>query len=403
MRNAFSKIFINRNLTLLFGGQMISQMGDSMFIIGMMWLVLDLTGSKTAMGTVAFVSHIPNLVLGLFAGIIVDTFNRKRIMLTADILRAIIVLAIPITFFLDVINLAVIMGCSFLLSLFASAFNPARDSILPVLVGKTNLLRANSVIQVSNYIAILLGPIIGAAAITAVGVVHLFTIDSLTFILSFAAVLFIKYRPNEKIEKEQINLRKHLKDIIYYVRQEKKLKILLGITAVNNFFIMGPAIVGLPIFVKDILNEGAASYALVEACYGIGMILGSILINYVNRFIGKGKILLIGLIFDGITFAVLLFINSLPLLMLSIAFHAIGIPFIVVARTSLIQEWTDDNRLGRVFSLVNIAVVGMTALTTGFTGILADFVSIDIIFAIFGTGGMLCGFVGYLYKDLREG
>ena len=89
--------------------------------------------------------------------------------------------------------------------------------------------------------------------------------------------------------------------------------------------------------------------------------------------------------------------------MLLIAFHAIGIPLIIVARTSLIQEWTDDLKRGRVFSLVNMAVIGMTALATGFTGLLADYISIEIIFGLFGIAGMLCGIIGWLYRELREG
>lgn len=403
MQKILKSLFPNKNIGFLFAGQMISQMGDSMFLIGLMWFVLDFTGSKAAMGTVAFISHIPNLVLGIFGGILVDMFNRRRVMMYADLARAVIVLTIPVTFYLGIINLPIIIATSFMLSTFATLFNPARDSIMPSLVGKENLLRANSMIQVSNYIAILIGPAIGAAAIAALGVIHLFSLDALTFILSFISILFIKYTPLTETKFESNKVIIHLKEIIKYVHHNKRVKNLLAVTAINNFFIMGPAIIGIPIFVKEVLGEGASSYALVESCYGVGMILGAVFINYLTKYFGKGKILLLGLIFDGFTYAVLYWINSLPLMMIAISFHAIGIPFIVVARTSLMQEWTDDDKLGRVFSLVNIAVIGMTALTTGFTGSLAEFVDIKIIFFIFGCGGVVTGFIGWLSKDIREG
>jgi predicted MFS family arabinose efflux permease len=166
---------------------------------------------------------------------------------------------------------------------------------------------------------------------------------------------------------------------------------------------MGPAIVGVPIFVKEVLNEGAASYAIVESSYGLGMLLGTVIINILNKRLTTGKLLLLGMIFDGVTYSILYWTGSLELMIILISFHAIGIPFIVVSRTSLVQKWVEDEKLGRVFSLVNMAVVGMTALTTGLTGFIAEFISIESVFLVFGIVGTLCGVVGWFYKDLREG
>ena len=399
----YTRVFHNKNLSLLFAGQLISQMGDSMFMIGLMWLVLELTGSKAMMGTVALLNYLPMLVVGLFAGVIVDLYDRKKLMLISDFVRAVIVLVIPLCYYMNWINITIILMVAFLLSSFSTVFNPARDSIIPKLIDDGNLVKANSVIQVSNYTAVLLGPAIAAAAIGVFGVVHLFTADSVTFMISFFTVLFISYKksPVEKLNKNSIMF--HLSEIVRYIHNQKKTRFLLALTAVNNFFIMGPAIVGIPIFVKEVLKEGASTYALVESSYGIGMFVGGVLINYLKNIIGKGKILLIGLMFDGFTYTLIYFIGSSELMMLLIAFHAIEIPLIVVSRTSLIQEWTEDTKIGRVFSLVNMAVVGMTALTTGITGILAEIVPVEIIFGLFGIGGMVCGFIGWMYRELREG
>ncbi|NOX18672.1 MAG: MFS transporter [Chlorobi bacterium] len=375
-----------------------------MFLIGLMWLVLELTGSKSIMGTAAFVSYIPMLLFGLPAGLAVDTYNRKRLMLAADVLRALVVLVIPVTYVLGSINIPIIILVAFALSSLATIFNPSRDSIVPFLVEPDNLLKANSAIQVSNYIAVLLGPALGAALIGVIGIVHLFTIDSFTFLISFVTILFISYRPKPtETKRREGKLLDGITEALSYVQKNKKVKFLLILTAANNFFIMGPAIVGVPIFVKDVLNEGATSYALVESSYGVGMLFGAFIINYASRRFTTGKLLLLGMLFDGITYSVLYFTHSLYLMIILISFHAIGIPFIVVARTSLIQKWVEDKKLGRLFSLVNMAVVGMTALTTGITGFLAESVPIELIFFFFGIAGTLCGIVGWLYKDLREG
>jgi MFS family permease len=401
-QRSFLRLFHDRNFSLLFAGQIISQIGDSMYTIALLWLLLEFTGSKSTMGFVTMISYLPMLVFGLFAGVLVDMFNRRRLMMLADILRALLVLILPVAYFTGNLSLAIILVVSFLVSSFSTLFNPARDALVPSLVDRGQLIKANSLIQSTTYAAILLGPAVGAALIDFVGLAHLFTLDALTFVASLAAIGSIKHPTGERAASEGSSLLQHFKEILRLVHSDKRLRFLLGLTAVNNFFIMGPAIIGTPIFIKEVLNEGAASYAIIEACLGLGMVAGVFIVNFLSRYLGKGKILLLGLVFDGVTYALVYWCNSLELLMLLIVLHAIGIPHIVIARTTLVQEWMPTALLGRVLSLVNMSVIGMTALTTGATGWLAEVIPINLLFGVFGTAGMLCGFVGWLYKPLRN-
>ncbi len=398
-----SRLFPNRNIGYLFTGQLISQIGDSMYQIGLMWLVLELTGSKSATGIVAMISHLPMLVFGLVAGALVDLYDRRRVMMMSDMLRALVVLMIPVLFYFDNLTLPLIVAISFSVATLSTVFNPARDSLLPVLAGNQHLVKSNSLIQVSGNMAIMLGPALAAALLGVVGVVHLFSIDAVTFLASLAAVWMIRAGKGARpVENSGKSLVRHLGEIARYIHQQRRLRFLLGLTAINNFFIMGPAIVGTPIFVREVLHKGASSYAIVESALGLGMILGSVLINQLVRIWPKGKILLIGLAFDGITYSLAYLAGSMEVFTLLIAFHAIGIPLIVVSRTSLIQEWTDNAWLGRVFSLMNVSVVGVTALTTGATGWIAEFVPIEVIFGVCGLGGVLCAAVGWVFSDLRH-
>ena len=124
--------------------------------------------------------------------------------------------------------------------------------------------------------------------------------------------------------------------------------------------------------------------------------------KYLGKKLNKGKILLIGIMYDGITMSLVYFTGNLMFLMILIVFHAIGIPMVIVSRTALIQEWIDDSKLGRVFSLVNVSVIGMTALSAGATGWLADIMPVGQIFGIVGLAAMLCGLVGWFYPGLKE-
>ena len=155
---------------------------------------------------------------------------------------------------------------------------------------------------------------------------------------------------------------------------------------------------------KQSVTTGTVSATLASTALTFSSgVLGAILINLVAKRTGKGKLLLLGMLFDGVTYAVLYFCGSLPLMGVLIAFHALGIPFIVVSRTALIQEWVPAEMQGRVFALVGMAVVGTTAISCGAVGVLSEYVPVNVIFGVFGTVATLCGVVGAFYGKLREG
>ncbi|MDK9700231.1 MAG: MFS transporter, partial [bacterium] len=188
----FRKLFQNRNLTFLWLGQVISQSGDSIYQIGLLWLVLELSGSETITGFVAMSVYLPSLVFSLFAGVAADRFNRRRIMITADILRTGIVLLIPLAALLFHLNAWFLAVNAFALVAASVFFYPARDSLLPLLVPKEQLLRANTLIQTSWQFSLLLGPAVAALLLEYFGKVQLFTATSLFYFGSFLFIFLIR-------------------------------------------------------------------------------------------------------------------------------------------------------------------------------------------------------------------
>ncbi len=393
----------NRDLNYLFIGQLISQVGDAMFHIGLLWLVLEMTGSKSAMGTIAMLGYLPVLLLGVPAGVLADRVDRRRLMMLADLLRAMVVAVLLALCLTGSIELWMLLIVAILLASFSTPFNPARDALIPQLVQEEDLLAANSAIQVTGFAAWMIGPALGAGLISVVGLNHLFTFDVLSFLLSLLALMAIRYRPVPREPEPEDTATGAFSDLWRYLLREKKVGIILGLTAMQNFFIMGPAIVGVPIFVKEVLGKGAGSYALVESSLGFGMVVGALTVQKLGRRFGTGRVLLFGMMFDGVTHGLVYWCGSLQMLMGLLAFHALGIPLIVVCRTSLIQSWVDEGRRGRIFSLVNMSVIGVTALSTGVTGWLAEVMSIQAIFGLFGAAAFLCGILGCFVPSLTSG
>ena len=397
------KIFQNRSLTCLWIGQMVSQSGDSIYQIGLLWLVLELSGSESITGLVAMAAYLPALLLSLPAGVAADRYDRRRIMLSADAARTLIVLAVPVAYLLGLLSPATLGLNAFAVAIAATFFNPARDAVIPQIVPRQGLMRANSLIQTSWQFSLLLGPALAGLLLHYVGKIHLFTVNSFAYLLSFIFILFI--RPGTvpvKTDKKKPGFHEIHAGLKWTIRHPVILPLLL-ITIADNLFIMGPAIVGTPVLVKKELGLGAEAYALIQACYAVGMLLGTAgLITLGSRF-KKGRVLLVGMMLDGLTFIPIYFVNSLGQLAVIIVIHSLAIPLLTVSRTSLIQSIVPGEMTGRIFALVNLSVIGMSALSSGASGFALENWGARWVFLVIGSGGTLCGILGWLLaRKLRE-
>ena len=399
----FRTVFQNRNLGLLWAGQVISQCGDSIYHIGLIWLVLELSGSEMITGFVAMSSYLPAVLLSLHVGLAADRFNRRRIMLWADIFRTGAVLVIPLLFLTGQISPMWLIIVAFSIAISAAFFNPARDAMIPDIVPASGLLRANSLIQTSWQFALLLGPAIAGGLLHYVGNIHLFTLDSLAYLLSFCCILLIKMPVAKATLPKRGVINTEIRAGLNFVIKHKVLLPLVLITIADNLFIMGPAIVGTPVMIKRELCLGAESYALIQGCYAIGMLGGTaLLLAYGGRF-NKGRILLAGMILDGLTFIPVFWVRSIQMLAIVIIFHSVAIPMLTISRASMIQELVPVNLRGRVFAIVNMSVLGMSAISAGLTGMILAHTGVRELFFWIGCGGALCGVVGWMFaKSLKD-
>jgi len=133
------------------------------------------------------------------------------------------------------------------------------------------------------------------------------------------------------------------------------------------------------------------------------MLIGrGILLTFASK-IPKGRLLLFGMSLEGFTFVPYFFVNSLAEMAIVTIFHAIAIPFLTVSTTSIIPEIVPENMTGRIFSLISLAVVGLTAVSSGISGIILEFISVKLLFMIIGFAGGFVGILGYLFAhDLRK-
>jgi len=390
------------NISLLWLAQVISAAGDAIYQIALFWLVLDITGSSTTTGLIAMAAFLPAMLFGLYAGVIADKYNRKLIMIFSNLSQALTVIVIPIILYFGYENILLIGILAFVRASFSTFFPPALNALVPMITSKDRLVKVNSVLATSAQLAYLIGPLGAGLILSIVSIPYLFIIDSASFLVAILILLFIILPTNAKISDKQYSSLKEIFSGIKYAKKHKPLGTLFVLTIINNFFIMGPAFIGMLILVKDALGGTASQYAFVEAGLAFGMLIGSIFVYRIGTRINIGKLLLIGMILDGVTYSLMYFAGSVNYVFLFIVIHALGIPMITISRTAIIQKHSPNKYHGRLFSLVHLSVIGVTALSAAVVGIAANYFDIKIIFLFIGIGAALCGVVGFMNRKLRE-
>jgi MFS family permease len=337
------------------------------------------------------------------AGVIGDRFDRRGVMIFSDGARMLFVGSLVAYLLNGGINPLIIGTFAFTVSTFGTLFYPARDALIPSLVKPEQLISTNAFISTSGQLAHLSGPVLAGALFAWVGLNHLFTIDAVSFSVSMICIALIsKKHITIQQEKEPATHMHQLKEGLQFVRKKGDLAGLITLTAVNNLFIMGPAMVGTPIFVREVLNLDFGAYAMIEAHMAGGMLAGTLFIWRFGKKINRSRVLFWGMVLDGLTYSLLYYIGNYEATKILLFIHGIGIPMITVSRTTIIQSVVPDRLRSRIFSMVSMAVIGFTALSSGLVGPLAEVVPISTIFLVIGVGAALCGVIGLNSRGIMK-
>jgi DHA3 family macrolide efflux protein-like MFS transporter len=400
----------HRALALLWVSQVISHLGDALFLVGVFFLALEVTGSKSASGLLVAMNFLPALALGLFAGAFVDRHDRRRLMIGADLVRALAVGTIPVlhaTGHLSALPLAVAM---FSLATGTALFNPAIKAILPELAPHDRLEATVSLFQISEYGALVVGPALAAVVLPYIGMINLFSLDCVTFLVSTLCLLSLPrearrrmHRPTAETAVEPLlpALVREVKAGVLAVLGSPPLRVLLLLVALDNLIVMGLAQVATPLLVKETLGLGAEAYARAQTAFFLGLAAASAGVWLVGRGLPKGPLILVGIVLDGLTFVPLAFCHTLPQVQAALFVHAIAIPLIIIPRTVLIQQTMPGPLHGRTFALVNVTVFGMTAISSVVVGVLAERVAPRTLFMVLGLLGVLAGVAGFASPAVR--
>ncbi len=399
---------INRNFTFLWAGKIISQLGDKFYALALAWWILQKTDSPAVMGLFLLVSVLPGLLFGFFAGALADRLKRKNLIIVSDIVRGALVFAISYLSMVGIIEVWHVFLTGSCLSLTAAFFDPAMQSIIPEIVEKEDLTKANGISQTVDGVCTVAGPLLGAVAISALGMTWVFFANSVSFFVSAFLAFFIKTNRACSSSAEKTNILSEVREGFSFIRGQSRITLVLQVIAIAHLFV-GGLTVSLPFLARALEGSGVNNLGYLEMTLGAGLFAGAAFMSVkkkanINERILVSLMMALGFCFIIISVSQLLKVEAVYAYMPIMIIIGACISCASVFWISLLQRYTPGNMTGRVFSVSTL--IGNTSLPVayGIFGILLNHSSILNLMAVCGAG--LTAFCFYLFlrnKYNKEG
>jgi MFS family permease len=380
----------NHDFRNFFFGQVISQLGDRIHSLALLWITYHWSGSAAAVGGIMVATTLPGVLIAPLAGSLCDRKDKKYLLITADLVRAGLVLLLAVAAYRGFLNYPLLIAATVVISLAAAFFNPAALSLLPNLVPAKELTQANAMNQLSASGSAVLGPLFGSLLIAAIGVPAAFLCNGISFILSLSFISGIKKRPALNRHQDMLS---DLKQGIALIGNTPLVKKLLGPIVVVNFFFSAVVIV-IPVLAEGVFNQGARGIGTMMSAFGGGMLAGTLLLTLKDRLPGRRSLLMGGFFLMGSAFFAMglmphYFVSLAALFLAGICLNVINILLIVLYQTIL-----GDEVRGKVMALITATALSLQPIAYGVTGFVLEALSPATVLLI--SGGIIVSAGGYI-------
>ena len=301
---AYGRLLRNRSFMALWLGQTISFIGDYFYWLAIPIMVERLTGSALMVGLSVISSALPMLVLGPIAGVFVDRWDRKRTMIVADILRALLVLLCLTVRTPEQVWVYYVVA--FLMSCVSRFFFPSQNAVLPIIVpDKDELLAANGLMQIVQTMGLLVGPALAGFSIGIWGEQVAFLVDSGTFVLSALAISIMTV-PRTTVGRQAVKgtgsdlsaVWHELREGVVYLFGSRTMVGVLLCLSVVQLGIGAINVVWVP-FMQRTFGLGPEGLGAVDTAQGLGMALGGVALGFLAARVTKRKLAGWSIIFIG--------------------------------------------------------------------------------------------------------
>jgi Transmembrane secretion effector len=385
-------VFASGSFRKLWAATTLSMFGDFFSYIAMAWLVLQLTGSSLALGTVLVAQALPRAVLMAVGGALADRLSPRLTMLGSMGLRALFVAPLAALVITGRVQMWEVYGIAVVFGIVDAFFMPARQSILPKVVADHELEPGNAVLNVTAQMSVILGPVLGGVIVAGFGIGWAFAGDATFFALGFLLILWLPTaaRTAAGAAHPDGGLGGQIVAGFRYAWADIGIRVTLIVIAVVDFAANGALGVGIPTLAHGRFAAGATGFGILFGAWGVGATAGALSAGFVPPPKRFGLLIVFLCVWLGVGVTTVGLVPTLLPAALFMGFSGISTGVVNTYAISWLQRRTDAAMQGRVMSLVMLASMGLTPLAYAVSGVIAN-VNPTLLFLIAGGMILLCG------------
>lgn len=388
----------HKNFRIYWFGQCVSLIGTWVQSIGQTWLVLSLTGSPLLLGILGAIQFLPITLFSLFAGVIIDRYPKKQIILITQFTSMILAFTLSALVFTHTVSYEYILIVALVLGFSNTIDMPTRQAFTIELAGKDDLMNAIALNSASFNLARIIGPAIGALIMASFGAGWCFLLNGFSFMAVIVSLLKVKVTPYVRKKVSDNNMLKEIRDGLKYIASEPALLQTILMVLIIGIFVFNFNII-IPVFTQTILHQQEKVYGLLLSALGAGSLVGAIMVSVKSRSGPNMKVLVRSAIIVSITLILISFTrtyyHTAALLIITGIFN---IWFSTTANSTLQITSTDEYR-GRVMSVYSLVFAGASPIGNMFAGVTTDLLGANTAFLLSGVSTLvLIGLLRIFFK-----
>lgn len=390
----------NRNFVLLWTGQFVSQIGDRLYMVAFPWLVYGATGSTLSTGLAFAIYTLPYVLFGMFAGVVIDRFDKRRIMLAAELARIILVLLVPLAADFALWSVFVL---SFAMASLTVLFDPAKLSLLPDIVTKDQLLRANSLLASAETLTEVVGYAGAGFLLAAVSTATAFRLDAVTFFISALTLTLMAYAPPARAATERAarSFAHELREGLVYIRHHAGLldNTLLAVAIALGLGASYPLTFFLAV---RVLDGGTRAFGVFEAAIALGYLSGSLLVVGLAKRLRVGRSIVVGFVLVGAGMAAVAAADRVWVAAALFGLVGIANAAALISMDTYVQQVVPEHIRGRVWGSRFMLTQGAYAASVLIGGALAGVFDVRPLFIAVGLVVAVPALLAFFVPALRD-
>lgn len=393
--NNSASVLRNRNFQYLWAGQTVSAIGDQMTGLALPVLAITmLHASEWQIGMMNAAGMSMFLLIGLPAGAWVDRWLKRRVMIFADLVRALVLLSVPVAWWAGVLDVTYLIVGAAIISAANVFFDVAYQSVLPIMLPKDQLSKANSALETTKQTSMLVGPAVIGFLLSIVKAPILMVADSISYFVSLFSIGLIKMDESTIAKKDRGRLRDEIAEGVKFVTKHPIIGRITASTATFNFFNSGVNTL-VPILVLRNMDVSPALFGLVFSIGAGAALVGALSAAKIGKLIGQGNTVISALMLSAVASfgfplaAVIGDASALPIVMVTGSLIGFSSLVFNITQVSARQALCPEHLLGRMNASIRFFVWGVMPISALLAGAFATWFGLAPVLLVGAIGAVL--------------